>query len=163
MVKNLPAPKKKPTFVKISPDLKEKEIDDICDIALENNKIDGLIVTNTTTSRPHLTSCPIKNSWKIDEVGGLSGPPLKELNNKIIKKVYSRTKGKLIIIGVGGISSGKDVFEKISLGCNLVQLYTSLIYQGPNLVLNILSELSNLLEKHKIKNINHLVGTNTKL
>ena len=70
---------------------------------------------------------------------------------------------ELIIIGVGGISSGKDVFEKISLGCNLVQLYTSLIYQGPNVVSDILSELSNLLEKHKIENINHLIGTNIKL
>ncbi len=163
MVKNIPTRKKKPTFVKISPDLKAKEIDDVCDIALENKKIDGLIVTNTTISRPFLTSYPIKNSWKIDEAGGLSGPPLRELNNKIIKKVYSRTKGKLVIIGVGGISSGKDVFEKISLGCNLVQLYTSLIYKGPNLVLNILSELSYLLEKHNIENINHLTGTNIKL
>lgn len=163
LVKNLPSKKKKPTFVKISPDLEEKELDDICDIALENNKIDGLIVTNTTISRPLLTTRPIKNSWKVDEAGGLSGPPLRKLNNKIIKKVYSRTKGKLIIVGVGGISSGKDVFEKISLGCNLVQLYTSLIYQGPNLVLDILSELSYLLEKHKIENINNLIGTNIKL
>ncbi len=155
--------KKKPTFIKISPDLKENELNDICDIALENNKIDGLIITNTTVSRPLLTTCPIQNSWKIDEAGGLSGPPLRELNNKIIKKVYSKTKGKIILIGVGGVSSGKDVFEKISLGCNLVQLYTSLIYRGPNLVLNILTELSCLLEKHKIKNINHLIGTNIKL
>ena len=161
LVKNIPL-KTKPTFVKISPDLGEKELDDMCDVALENKKIDGLILTNTTISRPLLTSRPIQNSWKIDEAGGLSGPPLKELSNKIIKKVYSRTKGKKILIGVGGVSSGKDVFEKISLGCNLVQLYTSLIYQGPNLVLDILSELSRLLEKHKIKNINHLIGTNIK-
>ena len=109
--------------------MSEKEINDLCEVALESNVVDGLILTNTTISRNMLYSKPIKNSWKIDESGGLSGPPLKNLSNQVIKKVYKKTKGKIILIGVGGVSSGRDAFEKISLGCNLIQLYTSLIYQ----------------------------------
>ena len=142
--------------------MRDKEIDDICMIALESEVVDGLILTNTTISRETLFSKPIKNSWKIDETGGLSGPPLKNLSNEIIKKVFNKTKGKIILIGVGGVSSGRDAFEKISLGCNLIQLYTSLIYNGPNVVINILSELSFLLKKNNLKNIKELIGTNIK-
>ena len=161
LISRIPS-RKKTTFIKISPDVNDKVLYDLCDIALESDKIDGLILTNTTISRKNLNSKPIKDSWKIDEAGGLSGPPLRNLSNQIIDKVYKKTKGKIIIIGVGGVSSGKDVFEKISLGCNLVQLYTSLIYQGPNLIFNILSELSFLLKKNNLKNIDSLVGANLK-
>ena len=139
-----------------------KIIDEICNIVLDSAKIDGLILTNTTISRQSLYSKPIKNSWKIEETGGLSGPPLRGLSNEIINRVYKKTKGKIILIGVGGVSSGKDAFEKISLGCNLVQLYTSLIYQGPSIILNILKELSYLLKKNNLKNVSSLVGTNIK-
>lgn len=155
-------PKTKATFIKISPDVNDKELNDLCNIALESDKVDGLILTNTTITRQNLHSKPVKNSWKIDEVGGLSGPPLRNLSNQIIHKVYKKTKGKIVLIGVGGVSSGKDAFEKISLGCNLVQLYTSLIYQGPNLIFNILTELSYLLKKNNLKNVYQLVGTNLK-
>ena len=145
--------KKTATFIKISPDVNNKELDDLCEIAVESDKIDGLILTNTTIFREKLLSKPIKNSWKVDEEGGLSGPPLKDLSNQIIKKVFNKTKGKITLIGVGGVSSGKDAFEKISLGCNLVQLYTSLIYQGPNVIFKVLSELSYLLKKNNFKNV----------
>ena len=155
-------PKTKATFIKISPDVNDKELNDLCNIALESDKVDGLILTNTTITRQNLLSKPVKNSWKIDEVGGLSGPPLRNLSNQIIHKVYKKTKGKIVLIGVGGVSSGKDAFEKISLGCNLVQLYTSLIYQGPNLIFDILNELSYLLKKNNLKNVYQLVGTNLK-
>ena len=155
-------PKTKATFIKISPDVNDKELNDLCNIALESDKVDGLILTNTTITRQNLHSKPVKNSWKIDEVGGLSGPPLRNLSNQIIHKVYKKTKGKIVLIGVGGVSSGKDAFEKISLGCNLVQLYTSLIYQGPNLIFDILNELSYLLKKNNLKNVYQLVGTNLK-
>ena len=154
--------KKTATFIKISPDVNNKELDDLCEIAVESDKIDGLILTNTTIFREKLLSKPIKNSWKVDEEGGLSGPPLKDLSNQIIKKVFNKTKGKITLIGVGGVSSGKDAFEKISLGCNLVQLYTSLIYQGPNVIFKVLSELSYLLKKNNFKNVKELVGTNIK-
>ena len=161
LISKLPS-KTKATFIKISPDVNDKELNDLCNIALESNKVDGLILTNTTITRQNLHSKPVKNSWKIDEVGGLSGPPLRNLSNQIIHKVYKKTKGKIVLIGVGGVSSGKDAFEKISLGCNLVQLYTSLIYQGPNLIFNLLTELSYLLKKNNLKNIGQLVGKNLK-
>ena len=76
-------------------------MDDLCEIAVESDKIDGLILTNTTIFREKLLSKPIKNSWKVDEEGGLSGPPLKDLSNQIIKKVFNKTKGKITLIGVG--------------------------------------------------------------
>ncbi len=155
--------KKKPTFIKVSPDISPKDLKNICDLALSENFIDGLILTNTTISRDCLYSKPVKDSWKIYEDGGLSGAPLRKVSNEIIKKVYKETKGKIILIGVGGISSGKDAFEKISFGCSLVQLYTSLIFKGPNVVIEILAELSELIKKKGLKNIQELVGANIEL
>ena len=90
----------------------------------------------------------------------MSGPPLKELSNEVIKKVYKLTKGKIILIGVGGISNGRDAFEKISSGCSLIQLYTSLVFKGPNVVNDILSELSSILNDKGIKCLDELIGTN---
>ena len=130
--------KKKKTFIKLSPDLSDKELEDICKLSINSKIVDGLILTNTTISRKNLQSKPVRDFWKISEEGGLSGPPLKELSNKIIRKTYKLTKGKIILIGVGGISNGRDAFEKISCGCSLLQLYTSLVYKGPNVVVNIL-------------------------
>ena len=152
--------KRKPTFLKLSPDISDNNLENICKLILNDNLIDGLVLTNTTISRDMLLKKPLKNSWKVNEKGGLSGPPLKEKTNELIGRVYGITKGKIIIIGVGGISSGKDAFKKISLGANLIQLYTSLIYEGPNIVFKILKELSDLLEKKGIDNVEHLVGKN---
>ena len=117
-----------------------------------------MILTNTTISRDSLKNKQIRNSWKIFEDGGLSGPPLFNLSNEILKKTYKITRGKVPLIGVGGISSGKDAFEKISLGASLIQIYTCLIYKGPYVVFQILEELSFLLKKHGFKNINDAVG-----
>ena len=125
--------------------------------------VDGLVLTNTTTSRRNLESKPVRDFWKISEEGGLSGPPLKELSNIIIKKAYKFTKGKIVLIGVGGISNGRDAFEKISCGCSLIQLYTSLVFKGPNAVVNILSELSSLLKDKGIEKVEDLVGKNINL
>ena len=155
--------KKKKTFIKLSPDLSDKELEDICKLSINSKIVDGLILTNTTISRKNLQSKPVRDFWKISEEGGLSGPPLKELSNKIIKKTYKLTKGKIILIGVGGISNGRDAFEKISCGCSLLQLYTSLVYKGPNVVVNILSELSGLLKKKGIRKVEDLVGKNINL
>ena len=147
----------------MSPDLSDKELEDICKLSLNSKIVDGLILTNTTISRENLQSKPVRDFWKISEEGGLSGPPLKELSNKIIKKTYKLTKGKIVLIGVGGISNGRDAFEKISCGCSLLQLYTSLVYKGPNVVVNILSELSSLLKEKGIKKVEDLVGKNINL
>ncbi len=155
--------KKKNTFVKLSPDLSDIELEDICKLSLSSGMVDGLVLTNTTTSRRNLESKPVRDFWKISEEGGLSGPPLKELSNIIIKKAYKFTKGKIVLIGVGGISNGRDAFEKISCGCSLIQLYTSLVFKGPNAVVNILSELSSLLKDKGIEKVEDLVGKNINL
>ncbi len=147
-----------PILVKISPDISNNNLEGICEIAVNENLIDGLILTNTTISRDSLKHKQIRNSWKISEDGGLSGPPLFKLSNEILMKTYLITKGKVPLIGVGGISSGKDAFEKISLGASLIQIYTCLIYKGPNIVFQILEELSFLLKKNGFKNINDAVG-----
>ena len=90
----------------------------------------------------------------------MSGVPLREKTNKIIRSAYELTNGKITIIGVCGISTGKDAFEKISMGASLLQLYTSLIYQGPNVVVRILSDLSYSLKRKGLKNVSDLIGKN---
>lgn len=153
---------KRPTLLKLSPDISMKNLENICKLVLKYHFIDGLVLTNTTISRESLYKKQSKDSWKISEEGGLSGPPLKERANEIIKTTYQLTDGRLLIIGVGGVSCGKDVFEKISLGASLVQIYTVLIYKGPGVVIKILSELSELLSKKGLRNINELIGKNIK-
>lgn len=152
--------KRKPTFLKLSPDISKKNLENICKLILISKMIDGVVLTNTTITRDRLYKKPIKDAWKINEKGGLSGPPLRDKANRLIRNVYEITDGKIIIIGVGGVSSGKDAFQKISLGANLIQLYTSLIYGGPNVVFNILKELSELLKKKRIESVAELVGKN---
>ncbi|MEE2694737.1 MAG: quinone-dependent dihydroorotate dehydrogenase [Pseudomonadota bacterium] len=149
---------RKPTFLKLSPDISDKDLCNICKIITNEDFVNGLILTNTTVSRDMMLSKPVRNSWKIYEEGGLSGPPLRNISNELIRKVFELTNGKIIIIGVGGVSSGKDAFEKISLGASLIQLYTSLIYQGPDVVSKILSELSLLLKKKGLKSVKELIG-----
>ena len=152
------AKKRKPTLLKLSPDLNESDLENICRLAIKSDLITGLILTNTTIKRDNLYNKPVRDSWKLHENGGLSGKPLKTLSNQIIKKAFEFTEGKIVIIGVGGISNGRDAFEKISYGANLIQLYTSLIYEGPNVVFNILEDLSKTIKKKGLNNISQLVG-----
>ncbi len=135
-------------------------MENICKLVVKNKFLNGLILTNTTIRRDDLYKKPIKNSWKLNEEGGLSGAPLRLKTNKIIRSVYELTNGKITIIGVGGISSGRDAFEKISMGASLLQLYTALIYNGPNVVIRILSDLSHSLERKGLKNVTELIGKN---
>ena len=147
-----------PLFIKVSPDIDENDLKNICQISLVESQVKGLIISNTTIKRNRLTQKPIKNAWKIMESGGLSGPPLKYLSNEVISKAFKFTKGKLVLVGVGGVSSGQDVYDKILLGCNLVQIYTALIYHGPSIVGKILSELSSIIAKNGYKNVKDVVG-----
>ena len=112
--------KKIPILVKIAPDLTTQDKIDISDVIMNNPKckIDGLIVSNTTISRPDVLKSGLKN-----ETGGLSGKPLKQLATQTIRDIFELTNGKVPIIGVGGVSSGEDAFEKIRAGASLVQLY----------------------------------------
>ena len=144
----------KPLVVKISPDIKENEISSIIELILKH-KIEGIIVSNTTDSHREKLSDIQKN-----EKGGLSGQPLKDLSTNLIKKFYRETKGKIQIIGVGGVDSGYAAFEKICAGANAVQLYTGMVYKGPGVVKEMKKELITILKKEKLKNISEAVGIN---
>ncbi|XP_067651066.1 dihydroorotate dehydrogenase (quinone), mitochondrial-like isoform X1 [Haliotis asinina] len=145
---------KPPLLVKIAPDLTDQDKQDIAAVvAMKKCHVDGLIVTNTTVSRP-----PSLMSEDKDEIGGLSGEPLKALSTATVRDMYRLTQGKIPIIGVGGISSGVDAYEKIRAGASLLQLYTALVYQGPPVVSRIKRELQELLQSEGYSNISQAVG-----
>ncbi|MFT6248009.1 MAG: dihydroorotate dehydrogenase [Cognaticolwellia sp.] len=120
-----------PVAVKIAPDLNEEEVNSIAACLIANN-IDGVIATNTTLARDKVSHLPFGN-----EQGGLSGAPVKDQSTKVIQLLAKALDNKLPIIGVGGIASGEDAQEKIAAGAKLVQVYTGFIYQGPELIKDI--------------------------
>ena len=144
--------KETPIFLKIAPDLDLKQQENIAKIAMES-KVDGLIISNTTISRPQL-----KSSYK-DEVGGLSGKPLLEKSNEVLKNFYQLTKGEIPIIAVGGIFDANDAYLKIKLGASLVQVYSALIYNGFSMVEKINKDLDSLLKKDGFSNVGQAVGS----
>ena len=143
-----------PIAIKISPDIKDDEISKIIDLVSSNN-IKGIVVSNTTESNRDNLSDIKKN-----ETGGLSGQPLKDISTKLIKRFYKETKGKIKIIGVGGVDSGRSAYEKITAGADAVQLYTGMVYKGPGIVKEIKKDLISILKKENIKNISEAVGIN---
>ena len=122
--------KSKPILLKIAPDLTDIQLDDIIDIVI-STKIDGVIATNTTLSREGL------NSKNRSEMGGLSGKPLSSRSTEVIRYLTTKSNNAFPIIGVGGIHSPEDAFEKIQAGASLVQLYTGFVYEGPAVVKSI--------------------------
>jgi len=143
-----------PLLVKIAPDLSEQGKQDVATIvANPNSGIDGLIVSNTTVSRPSTLGSVHKG-----EQGGLSGAPLKDLATQSISDMYALTGGSIPIIGVGGVDSGQDAYDKIRAGASLIEVYTSMVYRGPTAVAKITSELATLLKKDGFKNVSEAVG-----
>lgn len=138
-------------FVKVSPDNSDDVLEEIVRVAVELNV--GLIATNTTLDHSSLGSRAKK------ETGGLSGRPVRELSNQAIRKIYQWSKGVVPIIGVGGIFSATDAYEKIRLGASLVQVYTGWIYEGPDMVKRINKGLLEFLKRDGFKNIQEAVGT----
>ena len=131
--------KQKPIFIKISPDIDNKQLEDIIDSVIKT-KLSGIIATNTTLSRENLNSnINLKN-----ESGGLSGKPLNDRSNEIIRFISKKSKKSFIIIGVGGIQSSKDAIDKIKAGADLIQIYTGFIYKGPGLIKKINKSLLSL-------------------
>jgi dihydroorotate dehydrogenase len=127
--------KRVPLLVKLAPDLTDQELDDALTILLDTG-MDGAIATNTTIQRSGIPE-PVAS-----QAGGLSGAPLRGLSTEMVRKIHSRTQGKLPVIGVGGILSARDAREKLDAGAVLVQVYTGLVYQGPGLVKAILEGLA---------------------
>ncbi len=143
-----------PIVVKISPDISENQIELISKVSLEYN-ISAIIVSNTTS----------KNREKLNNIlkhqkGGLSGKPLEEEANKLISKFYKLLKGRVQIIGVGGVDSGESVYKKIIAGASYIQLYTGMVFQGPSIVRKIKKELKEILIEEGVKNFKEIVGKN---
>ncbi len=144
-----------PIAVKISPDISENQIDIISEILLEN-EISAIIISNTSeASRETLQN--IQRHQK----GGLSGKPIEKKSNFLISKFYKLIKGKIKIIGVGGVDSGKAAYDKFLLGADYVQLYTGMVFQGPNIAGMIKKDLKELLIRDGVKNFTEIVGNKT--
>jgi len=141
-----------PIVVKISPDILDNQINKISEILLKY-KVSAIIISNTTESNRE----NLKNILK-HQKGGLSGKPLENKANKLIAKFYSLLKGKIEIIGVGGVDSGKSAYEKFLAGASYVQLYTGMVFQGPNIVGKIKKELKELLISDGVMNFREIIG-----
>ena len=141
-----------PVVVKISPDINDQEINKISEVLLNNN-IEVIIISNTSdSSRENLIN--IQKHQK----GGLSGKPIEEKSTKLISKFYEILKGRIKIIGVGGVDSGKSAYDKFIAGANYVQLYTGMVFRGPNIVNMIKKDLKELLLKDGVKNYTEIIG-----
>lgn len=144
--------KNTPIWLKIAPDIEIEQQEKIAEIIL-NNKIDALIISNTTISRPESLRSKKKN-----QQGGLSGKILFNKSNEILKNFYKLTNNKIPLIGVGGISSAEDIYQKIKFGASLTQIYSTLIYQGFGAVEKMKKELSDLVANDGFDNISEAVG-----
>lgn len=136
---------KQPLLIKISPDLNNEQMEYIANVSIKN-KIDGIIVSNTTKT----------------DMGGKSGTPLKKLSDNKLKEMYILTNGKIPLIGCGGIMNGKDAYDKIKNGASLIQIYSGFIFEGPEVIYKINKELDYLLEKDNYTNIKEAIGSNIK-
>jgi dihydroorotate dehydrogenase len=141
-----------PLLVKIAPDLDDDQLKEVAGICLELH-IDGLIVTNTTNQRPADLV-----SFHRNETGGLSGAPVKDRSTECIRKVYAATGGKIPIIGVGGVGSGKDAYDKLKAGASIVQVYSMMVYQGPGLVSRIRHELAEIMIQNGQRRVQDVIG-----
>lgn len=139
-----------PVFVKVAPDATDEQLEDIARLSITYNI--GLVATNTTVDRTVL-------ALKDPQEGGISGAPVRSKANAVLKKLYKLTRGGVPIIGVGGIFSAEDAYEKIRLGASLIQVYTGWIYQGPGLVAAINKGLLRFLDRDGFKNVKDAVGT----
>jgi dihydroorotate dehydrogenase len=148
-------PKRVPLLVKIAPDLNARELEAIVEVA-KRTKIDGIVATNTTTSRAGLRTA----SSEVEGcgAGGLSGAPLRSRSTEMIAALYRLTNKKLPIIGVGGIFTALDAWEKICAGASLIQLYTGLVYEGVGVVRRINDGLGEMLQREGFHSLDEAVG-----
>jgi len=145
--------KQKPIFIKINPDENVESYKDIIDL-VSKYSISGLVISNTSIQRNSNLTNEMQN-----ETGGLSGKPLFNQANKILESIYRETQGSIILIGVGGVSSGHDAYQKIKLGASLVQLYSAFAFQGPSLINRINKELVQLVKKDGFNSISEAIGS----
>ncbi len=146
----------KPVLVKVAPDLSFAALDEILELVAPRH-IAGIIATNTTISRPQTNDPAAQKIYA--EAGGLSGKPLRARSTEIIRHLHTQTRGKLPIIGVGGIFDADDAWEKITAGASLLQIYTGLVYEGPGAAKKIVAGLIQRLEIAGLKNLREAVGS----
>ncbi|WP_295139237.1 quinone-dependent dihydroorotate dehydrogenase [uncultured Reyranella sp.] len=146
------AAKPVPLVVKIAPDATDDDLDDIVFVC-RDLRLDGIIIGNTTLSRP-----PSLKSERRGETGGLSGAPLTALSTEVLRKTAQRVERQFPLIGCGGVGSGADAYAKIRAGATLVQLYSAMVYQGPPLIRRIKDELAALLARDGFASVGDAVG-----
>jgi len=153
--------RQKPMLVKIAPDLEWEAIADVIALA-QKHHLAGIIATNTTIRRDGLKTAVIEATGKSvqDEAGGISGAPVRQRSTEVIRFIYQQTQGQLPIVGVGGVFTAADAWEKITAGASLVQVYTGWIYEGPWMVRRILTGLGQKLEQHGLTTLADAVGIN---
>jgi dihydroorotate dehydrogenase len=142
--------------VKVAPDLTFEALDEILEL-VGPRSIAGIVATNTTISRPTTSDAALQKIYA--ETGGLSGRPLRARSTEIVRHLFRQTKGQLPIIGVGGIFSAEDAWEKITAGASLVQVYTGLVYEGPAVASKIVTGLQKKLTASGLKNLSQAVGS----
>jgi dihydroorotate dehydrogenase len=148
----------KPILVKIAPDLADEDVAAVVDLALQY-KLAGIIATNTTIRRDGLKTERLSNGGLVtEEAGGISGKPVRSRSTEVIGLIYRQTQGKLPIIGVGGIFTAEDAWEKITAGASLLQVYTGWIYQGPGMAKQVMAGLLQNLDAQGLKHISEAVG-----
>ncbi len=150
------APGAKPILVKVAPDLSFDALDEILELAAKR-KLAGIVATNTTITRPHSDAEALRKIYS--EMGGLSGSPLRARSTGVIRHIHRQTRGALPVIGVGGIFTAEDAWEKITAGASLVQVYTGLVYEGPAIVKDIIRGLHVKLAEHGLRDLREAVGT----
>lgn len=143
-----------PLLVKIAPDLSLEQIDDVLGL-IETHKLAGIIATNTTIRRPFLDA---KSAGVANETGGLSGRPLRDFSNQCIRHIAKQTEGKVPVVGVGGVFTAEDAYEKLKLGASLVQSYTGFVYEGPLFARKINQGLLRLMERDGVRQVSEVIG-----
>jgi len=154
-----PMNKMKPIMVKVAPDLTFEALDEILEL-VQPRKIAGIVATNTTITRPETGDAKLQRIYS--ETGGLSGKPLRARSTEVIRHLYRQTSGGLSIIGVGGIFDANDAWEKICAGATLIQVYTGLVYSGPNIANAVVSGLQKHLKNGGFSTISQAVGSEIK-
>lgn len=148
----------KPLLIKIAPDLEREDICAIVELA-QRYQLAGIIATNTTIRRDGLKTQTIRGKAIQDEAGGISGAPVRARSTEVIRLIWEQTQGSLPIVGVGGVFSAEDAWEKITAGASLIQVYTGWIYEGPTMVKRILQGLEEKLQQSGFENLSFAIGS----
>jgi dihydroorotate dehydrogenase len=150
-------PTKKPIFIKLSPDVSEKEVDAILDV-LGRHRVHGIICSNLTKPR----SNPKIVEKNVPEKGGLSGKVVQDLSDELLAQLYRKTRSKYILIGCGGVFTAEDAYKKIRLGASLIHMITGMIFEGPQVIGKINRELADLLRKDGFSTIAEAIGVDNR-